>query len=294
MEKRVDMGQTVYVDLFFMINFSMDFLCFFLSTQLLGEKLKLLRTLLAAVLGGVYACVALFLPIGGFLALSLDVLLCVLMCVIAFGVARSVLLHTLVYFAVSMTLGGFMSALFALLNKADLGIGTLESDGISAWVLALLAIISAVLALVGTRFFRRRTAIRYASVALELGGGRRELRAFCDSGNLLRDPISGRACVLVSAEALKGFVGDEVIRAARTKNVAPLASTDSGMARRVRLIPTRTATGDGCLLAIRPDRILVGDDGEKPQKEVDAYLALSEAESFSEGCEALLPNELLV
>jgi len=288
------MGQTVYVDLFFMINFSMDFLCFFLSSQLLGGKLKLLRTLLAAALGGVYACVALFLPFEGFPAFMLDVLLCLLMCIIAFGVARSVFLHTLVYFAVSMTLGGFMSALFTLLNRADLGIEAVESDGISAWVLALLALISAAFALVGTKFFRRRTSARYASVAFEIGGKAKQLRAFCDSGNLLRDPISGRVCVLVSAQTLKGVVGDEVINAARTKNVAPLASTDAAMARRVRLIPAKTATGEGCLLAIRPDKILVGEDGDVPQKEVDAYIALSEAQSFADGCEVLLPNELLI
>ncbi len=294
MEKRVDMGQTVYVDLFFMINFSMDFLCFFLSSQLLGEKLRLFRTLAAAMLGGAYACVALFLPFDGFWALLLDVLLCVLMCIISFGVARSVLVHTLVYFAVSMTLGGFMSALFALLNKAELGLDAVQSDGISAWVLAVLAIISALFALIGTKFFRKRTAVRYASVAFELDGEERELRAFCDSGNLLRDPISGRVCVLVCVQALNGFVTDEVIEAARTKNVAPLASTDASMARRVRLIPARTATGEGCLLAIRPDRILVGEDGGKPQKQVDAYLALSEEKSFTDGCEALLPNELLI
>ncbi len=288
------MGQTVYVDLFFMINFSMDFLCFFLTSQMLGKKMGIIRTLGAATLGGIYACVALFLPISGIWGLVLDIAVCVLMCAVAFGFCRAVLLNSLVYFAVSMTLGGFMSALFALLNRADIGIEAVAEDGISAWVLTLLAIVSAAFALVGTRFFRRRSAARYASVSVEMFGQSRELRAFCDSGNLLRDPISGRACVLVSAATLKELLGDEVMRAVRTKNIAPLASTDAQLARRVRLIPARTATGEGCLLAIRPDKLLVGRDGQKPQKEVEALLALTDKENFSDGCDVLLPSELLL
>jgi sigma-E processing peptidase SpoIIGA len=276
-----------------MINFSMDFLCFFIAVQLLSEKLKLFRTLLAAALGGIYACVALFLPITGIWAIVLDAAVCFLMCVLAFGTA-GIFLHTVVYFAISMILGGFMSALFALLNKADLGLESVEGDGISAWVLAILAIISAAFALAGTKFFKKKTATKYASVELELCGQSKSFRAFCDSGNLLRDPISGRVCVLVCAESLKGMVSNDVIDIVRTKNVAPLASTSAEMVRRVRIIPAHTATGDGCLVAIRPDRVLVGEDGEAPTKEVDALLALSEAQSFNDECEVLLPNELLI
>ena len=288
------MGRTVYIDLFFMINFSMDFLCFFLAAQMLGRKMSVIRTVCASIIGGIYACGALFLPISGVWGILLDGAVCVLMCAVAFGVHRSVWLYSLVYFAVSMTLGGFMSALFSLLNKAKLDISAVGSDGISAWVLTVLAIISAALALVGTRFFRRRSAVRYASVSVELFGQTKELRALCDSGNLLRDPISGRACVLVSASALSGVLGEEMMSAVRAKNVAPLCLADEALAKRVRLIPARTATGEGCLLALRPDKVLIGKDGERPQREVQAILALTDKQNFSDGCNVLLPSELLI
>ena len=102
------MGQTVYLDLFFIINFSMDFLCFYLAGALLGSKLSVMRMLLSAVIGGIYADVSLFLPIYGLWELGLHIAVCGIMCGIVFGI-RSILTHTCVYIATSAVIGGFMT-----------------------------------------------------------------------------------------------------------------------------------------------------------------------------------------
>ena len=78
------MGRTVYVDLFFLINFSMDFLCFFLAGKLLERKMSLPRMLIASALGGIYANVSLLLSLGGILGVVIDVAVCMIMCLIAF------------------------------------------------------------------------------------------------------------------------------------------------------------------------------------------------------------------
>lgn len=285
------MGQTVYVDLFFMINFSMDFLCFFLASELLGSKLSIARTLLASAVGGIYANVALFISIGGFFEILLDIGVCALMCLIAFGRARSLLAHTAVYIAISAALGGFMTALFSLLNRAELPLSEVQADGISAWVLMLLAISGGAVTLVGSRFFRRKSARRYTSVRISFAGREKTLSAYCDSGNLLRDPISGRPCVVADTDALRGTLPDGIIKAARSKNTELSAISDS-FASRIRLIPTRTATGDGLMLAVRVDRIAVGEG--KDEREVNALLALCELGKNNDGCEALVPTELMI
>ena len=41
------MGETVYADVLFIINFSMDFLCFYICSRVLGYPLRLARTVLA-------------------------------------------------------------------------------------------------------------------------------------------------------------------------------------------------------------------------------------------------------
>lgn len=286
------MSQTVYVDLFFMINFSMDFLCFFLTCQLLSIRLGLGRVVCASALGGIYACAALFIQVGSVGALLIDILACVLMCAVAFAGVAPLFSASAVYVAVSMTLGGFMTAIFSLLNKADLPLGEVEGDGISAWVLAVIALISAFIAYLGGKFFKKRVSRRYATVNIRMGEKQVSLKAFCDSGNLLRDPITARPCIIADIDALSEVVPPLIAEVARGASVAQFASLSADTARRMRLIPSKTATGEGMMVAMRADGIFIED--EKGVKELDALLALCPTGNFDGDCQALLPASLLM
>ncbi len=281
------MGQVVYVDLFFIINFSMDFLCFFLTSQLLSGKLRILRTLLASVVGGIYACVALFLPFQGVMGIFLDILICIAMCAIAFFGQGSLLCHSCVYIAVSAVLGGFMTALFGLLNKANLPLDSMGGDGLSAYVLLVLAAISALISLCGGRFFRRRTSRKHISVHIELDGNVKRLSGFCDSGNLLRDPVSGKPCIVADKGALLGILPSEILSCTQSD----IPALGGKFASRIRVIPAVGALGSGMLLAFRMDRVMLCDD--KEQRQVDALIAVAALGKAPDGCEAIVPTILL-
>ena len=291
MEKRDTVGQTVYVDLFFMINFSMDFLCFFLTSELIGGKMSVIRSLLAAVLGGIYANVSLFMLDGGIAELIVDLGICVIMCALAFYRQGSLIAHTCVYIAISMVLGGFMTALFTLFNKMNIPLSSVHDDGIGAWLIVIFALISGICTLFGGKFFRRKTARRYADVQITLNGKSKNIAAFCDSGNLLCDPISGKPCIIVDASVLRGVLPETVIKGVENKIEDTLSFPD-GIASRIRLIPTNTATGKGMMLAIRVDKVFICERNKK--REVNALIALCRLEKNREGCEALVPSELMI
>ncbi len=286
------MARTVYVDLFFLINFSMDFLCFFLTSRLLGDRLKVLRMICACVIGGLYSDVALFIRVDGFLALTLDISVCVLMCLIVFGARKRLLVYIAAYAAVSMLLGGFMTALFSLLNRFYPRDASVGGDGISAWALLALAAVSAALSLFGGRALKKRASKKYGSVIVCIGGKEKRLSAFCDSGNLLRDPIGGKLCVPVAVSALEGIVPKDICDAVRKKNVASLCRASAPFAERIRLIPAKTAFGDGMLVALRADSVALEEGKDK--REIDALIALCDVNTFGDGCLALLPSEILI
>ena len=291
------MERVVYVDLFFLINFSMDFLGLFLTAKLLSRKLSLGRGLLGAAIGGLYADLALFLPLRSVAAaLLVDACACGLMCALAFGERRrwrELPLYILVYTAISMALGGFMTALFSLLNRSPWfeGVENTSPDGISVWVFALLAGISGLITLLAGRFFVARTAQRNAQLELRYGGKSLMLRAMTDSGNLLCEPISGKPCIVADIGSLRGLLPEEILRAAR-KGATEIDRVSHRHAGNLRLIPTNTASGQGLLLGVRMERIIV-DDG-RGAREVDALVALAELGKGADGNEALLPPRLLI
>ena len=290
------MGEIVYVDLFFLINFSMDFLCFFLTAKLLHHRLSVGRGLLGAAVGGLYADIALFLRMGMLGSILLDAAVCAVMCLVVFYQKKQCFrlpLYLLVYIAASMTLGGVMTALFHWLNRSS-AFGEIESegDGISIWIFALLALVSGIITLLGGRFFRSKSSGREATITVYYEGNRVSFEAMVDSGNLLREPISGRPCIVVDTSVMKGVLPRELLLAAKGKELCAMERLSAPHQRHVRLIPTRTASGQGMLLGVRPQRILVKTSGK--EREIDAVIALAELGRSGEERRALLPSQLLI
>ena len=289
------MGQTVYVDLLFMINFSMDFLCFFLAAKLFGIKLAIGRALLASAIGGAYSVTALFIKVSKITAFAIDVGMCALMCAICFGVRRkmrSLGFYIIVYLAISMLLGGAMTALFNLINRLDITLPKGSSDGISVWMFAALALISAGITLLGGALFKKRSIQKNALLRIEHKGKSISLEAMTDSGNLLKDPMSGAPCIIVDADAMEGVLSPKICEAARVGDVSCVATLRGEDAKSVRLIPTKTATGDGVLIGVRVDEIAV-DRGEG-EREVNAIIVLSSIKDSADGNKALIPEGIAI
>ena len=287
------MVRTVYLDLLFLVNFSMDFLCFYISAYIISVKLPTLRAIIASVIGGIYSGIVLFLPTNTITALIIDVLVCILMCAIVYGKKQGLIFSSLVYFSVSMALGGFMTALFNLLNRIGLDKLAIEEgdgDGISVWLFAAVAALSAIFTLCGGKFFRRKSSIKSVVVKITHNENTGSLSAIVDSGNLLRDPISGKACIVVNADSLGGILPKEVIDIAKSEDVNRLCSSRISVMKKIRLISVHTATGEKMLVGFRADKVII--DTTQKEYETDAFLVLSKLDRGEE-TEALVPSQLL-
>ncbi len=289
------MEQTVYGDLFFLINFSMDFLCLFLVAKLLSRPLSPFRFTQASALGGVYSVVALFLP-DGLVGMLLDLLCGIAICLIAFAARgdsrRTLPILTAAYFLASILLGGMMTAIFSLLNRLSPPLSDLEASAdIPLWVLIPVGALSGAAALFGGRFLHRRAQIR--TLRLEVWLGRRHIAclAFCDSGNLLSDPLDGRRVLLLDKSLLPLLLPANIDTRLFREETRP-DDIPPSLRSRIRVIPLQSANAESILLALKPDTILIKN--EKEAHKVDALVGFAELGGAPHDCKALVPPELVV
>ena len=166
-----------------------------------------------------------------------------------------------------------MTGVFNLLNKLSLPLGEISSEGISVWILIILALLSAALTLFGGGFLTKRSQTRRASLEVTLFGKEQSFIAIVDSGNLLRDPLSGKSVIVLDAKRCEGFVSGKLLRCVRAGELAELGSLPEGYADKIRLIPASTALGDGVMVALNPERIIIKD--AKGFHSADALVAIS-------------------
>lgn len=286
----------VYADLLFLINFSMDYLCLYICARILHRKMSLLKMVIAAAVGGVYSIISLVLDLRGAISLAIDIVVCILMCAIVFAEKNrrvaSTLLCSFLFLGISMMTGGAMTAIFNLLNRLELPIDSIGEDGISPYLFAILAIISAIITLRGSDILSKKSTVTTCTLKVKIKQKEATFKALSDSGNLARDPLGGKPIIIVDRNLFSeiadlSFFDD--LSSGKTPQNLPYRNT--------RIIPIKTAVASSLLVAISPDKLTVElYDSKKKQTlsaEIDALVAPSELGEVGEGCNAIIPAEIL-
>lgn len=227
----------MYVDLVMLLNFLIDFLLLMGTNALSGFPLGLKRSAIAAAVGGVYGGACLF-PGFSFLGnLFWRTVFLSMMAVIAFGFDASALRRGVLFILLSMALGG---------------VATVMGNG---GVLSVLAASAGMLAMCVVGFRGKAGSRRYVRVQLRFGGKSMDLTALCDTGNTLKDPVTGCPVLVVGSD-----VAGQLLGLTQRQLNSPLQTLTEFPG--LRLIPYRSVGQPaGMLLGIRPDEIQI--NGEK-------------------------------
>lgn len=269
----------VYADILFLVNFSMDYLCLYISTKILRRLFSVKKMIIASAIGGLYSVISLVVHTTSVISLISDLLSCLLISAIVFHRKRqlkSTVISALLFFAVSMTVGGIMTALFNLVNKSGITLGSDDGDSLSVWGFALLAISAGIFSVWGGRFIFRKKEVRNCVVRIRFGEKEIELNALTDSGNLIRDPISGKPVIIVDEKACGNFV-DKQILDDFLLGIHPSKPQYTSM----RITSINTVNGTSALVIMNAERITVSyvHNGKTHEICTDAMFAVSNIES---------------
>lgn len=234
----------IYLDLYILLNTAVDYCLLAGVSRITGGAEKQTKLILAACIGGIYGGCCL---IPGFQFLH-NVLwrtvALVLMVWIAFGLHRS-----------GLRKGGMFVVLCFAMGGAAAGVRTASIPILLLCTLGLLLLCRLV--------FGHQAGRTLVPVELQKGNVHLCLTALVDTGNTLRDPVSGRPVLVAGADIAGKLLG---LGQEQLKN--PLETMTAGVVPGLRLIPYH-AVGqpEGLLLAVRCDRVRI------QKRESDALVA---------------------
>ena len=232
----------VYMDMVMLLNFLVDFLLILGTNRLTGYPPGGTRAAVASFLGSIYAAACL-IPGFRFLGNALwRMVFLGLMAVLAFGWNSGAVRRGAVFVLLSMALGGMA--------------GRIRLNHFSA--LCLCALLLWLLCRVG--FGGQLGSREYVPVVLTWQERKLRLMALRDTGNTLRDPLTGEPVLVCGAD-----VGEELLHLPRSTFLDPAGAVAAGMLPGLRLIPYR-AVGQpgGMLLALRLKDVKIGEQKVSP------------------------------
>ncbi|HWQ77494.1 MAG TPA: sigma-E processing peptidase SpoIIGA [Anaerovoracaceae bacterium] len=262
----------IYAEYLFLENALTGGMILLITGKLAGVRCKTGLLVFGSVLCGIYSFILFWdtlNPIAAFLSkLAFSA-------VLVYAVFRPVKLRpfariTLVFYLVSFAMGGITIGMMYFLGILGVTRNTAVYMGAAGYLYVLLGcvltwlIFSFFTEFIRGRLIRERT---YADVEIALEGKSAMMKGLVDTGNFLKDPLTGKPVMIISAEAAKRFLPEEVVREAirwEKTSVLPEILMNSSYASRIRMIPFQSIGEErGYLVGIRPDEIRIGVHNKK-------------------------------
>lgn len=247
------MTTIIYADILFIINFCVDYICFYFVSKILNLKIKFVRIIFASIFGAIYGIVSVF-----FSNIFISIIFLILMMIVGFGYKGTQIFKiAFLYFMFSSTLGGLTTILYNYFENN--------------FIIYFYILISTIISLI----YYKSLSASFDNVTLNIvlvdNDQLYDETGFVDTGNLLVDPYNGNCVILVKKKVFgnnfniydkKGF----------------------------RCIPINYLS-EKFLNAFIPDKIIIKNKNK--ELEFEATIAVDETDGDYNGNLILIPKKLI-
>lgn len=254
---------TIYLDIVLLENLCMNYIILFATAYILKIKRHHYRMILSALIGGIYAILAYMQIFEVYSNMFVKIILSVCMIYIAFwpkGI-KGLLKQLLIFYLVSFVFGGCAFALLYFVKPQDI----LQVNGVYigtypvkiALLGGLVGFIVVHTAFKVVKNKMRKKALIY-DIEINIEGKKMRTKAMLDTGNQLKDPITGVPVVVVTKEALREIIPDNILDNIEKVMGGEWKEEEENInyRSRFRIIPfTSIGKQNGMLLGLKVDKV---------------------------------------
>ena len=276
--------KTVYIDVYFMINFTVDILAIFIALRMIHAKVNIRRLIICGLLGACLATVELFikntiLNIG---LASIFVLLITYISSRGVSLARRIRFIISFYIA-SFLIGGAVNFLYGILDKylddvlKDFS-GTTNRKALvfSLIILLIIGVLRLFIMMFSDSINKKSTRLM-----IRLEDKTLEVDALIDTGNLVKDPMNMNPVIFLKRNCAENIIPRSII------DLSDVDSLSADYRKRIRLIPVTRKDQTHVMTGVRVDKVVICND--KKREEIDATIVIDKEDGTYGGYHALAP-----
>ena len=282
--------RTLYVDVYFLINFTVDIISLYFAACLSKVPTSTRRLIIASVAGALSALLTLLFVESSVLKFISATFALLIMGWIATKkiTLRRRLKFTFAFLIFEALVGGGVSFIWGMLDKYISGYLVSGEGGAVNRKMLLLSLI--VLLLIGVfkmlvSFFSNVESEGSVDVEITFLRNKTVVSAFIDSGNLAVDPMDMSPVLLIKKEVAKSILPENIIE------LSDIDSLDRSVKKRIRLIPVSRGGQTHVLVGVKADSVSV--IGKDRSNELSVTLAIDKEGGDYGGYMALMPSAAL-
>lgn len=289
---------TVYLDIVLIENILMNYIILFATGFIQKNEMSQIRLIISSIFGGIYAIVSYLNIIPIYSNFFMKILLSIIMVYIAFNPQnyKKMLKTILLFYLTSFVMGGCALALLYIINPQNINFENGVLIGTYPLKVTIIAgIIGFIVIQIAFRINKRQVKKKdmYCKLEVVINKKIAKIKAYVDTGNMLKEPITNIPVIIVEKEKIKNLINidlDKII-GGDSQNINKI---------KFRIIPFNSiGKQNGMLIGIKPDfvkvmfednekyieDVIIGIYDKKINKEYSALIGLELLEGESENAD---------
>lgn len=268
---------TIYLDVILLENVCMNYIILFATGLIHRTKIKGWRILVSSLIGGIYAILSFAPVLEIYSNLLFKVLLSIVMVYIAFHPPNIKLLlkELVIFYLVSFAFGGCAFCLLYFIRPQDILMRNGVLTGTYPIKIALLGgIVGFIVVNIAFKVVKGKLSKKdmFCEVTVFLNNKQKTIKAFIDTGNLLKDPISGMPVMVIEAVELEEMLPKEIIihinEILEGRRIEVLSELPNEYKLKFRVIPfSSLGKQNGMLLGFIADKVELNIEENKQELE---------------------------
>lgn len=207
---------TIYLDIVLIENLCMNYIILFATGFIMKIKMKHLRIIISALIGGIYAILSYTDTLRFYSNMFVKVILSICMVYIAFGSKniKGLFKQLILFYLVSFAFGGTAFALLYFIKPQDIFMRNGVYIGTYPIKIALLGgVVGFVITYIAFRIVKNRMDKRILiyELIVKLEDSEISVKAMLDTGNMLKEPITKTPVVVIEKESLRQLIPNNIL-----------------------------------------------------------------------------------
>lgn len=267
---------TIYIDIIIVENLIMNYIILYATGLISKSKKSYIRMFLASLIGAIYATLEYVLKVNIYSNIILKTILSIIIVYVAFYPqdVKKMCKQLLLFYVTTFTFGGIATYLIYVLKPQNIIIK--NGMYVGTYVLKVIfigAIVGTIILVTAFKMAKNKLTKKdmICKVKIKLNGKEETVEAMVDTGNMLKEPITGTPVVVVERTSLYELLPKEILN-----NTESILGGDfekipeeikNEYVPKLKLIPFASlGKQNGMLVGIKPEKIEVINEQAKEEK----------------------------
>ncbi len=271
---------TVYIDVVFLENLILNVIILYATSLIAKMNLKIIRTLISASIGSIYAIMYYIFQIGLYSNIIFKFILSVIMIYVAFNPKefKTLLKVLILFYLTSFVFGGASLSVIYLVNAQRINIqngmiiGKYTMNTILTGIIIAFIVIVIAFKIIKSKISKNDL---FCDIRFKINNKEIKTKAMLDTGNLLKEPITNIPVVVAEHKLLYDVIPNEIldnienILGGDLENISDEVKND--YISKLKVIPfTSLGKQNGILLGIKADELIVEEMNS--EKKIDKVI----------------------